>query len=390
VNMKIAIVTFGFSDLSLCLVKYLSKIAEVDIYFVLAENRLTESIISLEDTGVKSGFIDDDLFDRVAGCKLREYGGDHVRYHIVVYKNMKFRNMNNMILSYTLSKMLKMRRYDCIHFNGIDFQELWISLFTIGIEKVFTIHDYVGHIGERGKLAEGLNRILVASRWQKIVHSEYVERSLGKRRGSVNVVRFGPLDVYRTWSKGDVREEQKTVLFFGRFGQYKGIEYLLGAISEIEKRVGNLKVVIAGSGVQYFDIGKLKNSNTVNIINRHIRADEVAKLLQKCSLVVCPYTEATQSGVVMTAYAFGKPVVATRVGGIPEVVEENETGRLVPARDSFALAEAVAELLSNPGKREYMKKNIEKRCREGALSWPYLAGETVKVYERAIRRKRHA
>jgi glycosyltransferase involved in cell wall biosynthesis len=88
----------------------------------------------------------------------------------------------------------------------------------------------------------------------------------------------------------------------------------------------------------------------------------------------------------MTAYAFNKPVVASSVGGIPEVVTDNVTGTLVPARNPRALAEAIIDLLLNRGKRARMKKNIEKECLEGKLSWDNVAKETIEVYQKAIER----
>lgn len=68
---------------------------------------------------------------------------------------------------------------------------------------------------------------------------------------------------------------------------------------------------------------------------------EFVGLLQNCALSVCPYTDATQSGVIMTSYSLCKPVVATNVGGLGEMVEEGKTGTLVPPKNVAALSDAI-------------------------------------------------
>ena len=82
--------------------------------------------------------------------------------------------------------------------------------------------------------------------------------------------------------------------------------------------------------------------------NRFIRATECDELFRQASIVVLPYIEATQSGVIPLAYSYAKPVVATRVGALAEVVDDGKTGRLVPPADSESLAAAIVELLRDP------------------------------------------
>ena len=184
--------------------------------------------------------------------------------------------------------------------------------------------------------------------------------------------------------KKRILEKDNTLLFWGRISPYKGIEYLVSAVPIVKKHIPDLKVIIAGNGKFYFDVERIRNDDTYEIINRYVPNEELVELIQKSSLVICPYTDATQSGVIMTAYAFNKPVVASAVGGIPEVVEDGVTGRLVPPKNPQALATAIIDLLSNQQKREQMKKNIKKKCSEGRLSWDYIAKQTIEVYGKAI------
>lgn len=88
-----------------------------------------------------------------------------------------------------------------------------------------------------------------------------------------------------------------------------------------------------------------------------------------------PYVHASQSGIIPLAYGFGKPVIATRVGGLPEQIVENETGMLVTPGNETELADAILNLLGNDVQLEYMKR----RCEEYIinLSWEDSADKLI-------------
>lgn len=383
--MKVAYVTFGHLDSTLPLLNYISKEVEVDLYLIFAKNYKKESIINFENTDVTTGFVAKEKMAEILSAEIREYIGESFKFSIFIHSNLKFQSLRNILLSYQLSKILKRRKYDCIHFNGNNLQQLWISLFTPHISKIHTIHDYIGHIGERSKWAERFNKFLMISNKQKITHFHIPAESDKSKKGTLHTIYYGPLEIFKIWGRENVSEEENTVLFFGRISPYKGIEYLVQAVPIIKKSIPHLKVVIAGDGRFYFDVAHIRDDDTYEIINRYIPNDELVKLIQRASLVICPYIDATQSGLIMTAYAFNKPVVASSVGGIPEVVEDSITGRLIPPRDPQALADAAIDLLMHHNKREEMKKNIQEKCSIGELSWNYISKQTIAVYKKAIK-----
>jgi glycosyltransferase involved in cell wall biosynthesis len=118
------------------------------------------------------------------------------------------------------------------------------------------------------------------------------------------------------------------------------------------------------------------------VLNERIPDEQVAQLFQEASVVVCPYIEASQSGVLALANAFGKPVVATTVGGIPEMIQHGKTGLLVPPRDARSLAEAVVTLLQNHNLRQEMRRHALQQS-QTELSWASIAKRTRAVYDLA-------
>jgi glycosyltransferase involved in cell wall biosynthesis len=125
----------------------------------------------------------------------------------------------------------------------------------------------------------------------------------------------------------------------------------------------------------------IRDSSRFEICKGFIPGDVAAALFQKVSLVVLPYISASTSGILVTAYVFGKPVVATRVGCLPEYVQDGITGLLVPPRNVEELADAIARLLSDDVMRHRMGENAkhwvnELQCR--------VVDQTLGAYERAI------
>src|SRR5262249_23773996 len=128
----------------------------------------------------------------------------------------------------------------------------------------------------------------------------------------------------------------------------KGLEFLIRAEPLITSQIPNAKIVIAGRGEDFDRYrGLMTHPENFIIYNDYISDEKRAELFQQASVVVLPYLEASQSGVIPVAYTFSKPVVATTVGGLPELVDDGQTGFLVPPRDEKALAESIIRVLQN-------------------------------------------
>ena len=142
------------------------------------------------------------------------------------------------------------------------------------------------------------------------------------------------------------------ILFFGNLDRYKGLDLLLEAFRLVRERHPAARLVIAGSPSAELDVTRLATRTEaiggVDLRLGYVPIDGVAALFATARVVVLPYLIANQSGVAHVAYRFGRPVVATMVGDLGDVVRDHETGLLVPPGDPSALADALTELLGDP------------------------------------------
>lgn len=283
-------------------------------------------------------------------------------------------------------------RPDVVHVQHV---HLWFSLLLPTLRRyplVITVHDPVHHVGdvESARTPQRLVHWGYRRADQLITHAEQLKSVL------VDDVHL-PADLitvipHVAISSGGpdatVSERGKRLLFFGRIWEYKGLEYLIRAEPLISARVADVAIVIAGKGEDFEKYRRMMvNPSRFVIDNEHIPDERVARYFGESSVVVLPYIDASQSGVVPIAYAFNRPVVATSVGGLPSVVEDGVTGLLVPPRDERALADALVTLLEDDELRHRMgAAGRNKLDREWA---PAVIGpQHIDVYERALRSRK--
>ncbi len=150
-------------------------------------------------------------------------------------------------------------------------------------------------------------------------------------------------------SKEEAREKlgikaKNVLLFFGYVRPYKGLSVLLEALPLL--KTADYELVIAGECYEdrqkYLDlIHELGIADQVTFLDRYIPNEAVAGFFAAADLVTLPYLDATQSGIVQVAYAFETPIVVSAVGGIPEIVDDGDTGLLVRPNRPGELAAAI-------------------------------------------------
>jgi alpha-maltose-1-phosphate synthase len=287
-----------------------------------------------------------------------------------------------------LIKEIKNIDPDVIH---ITYEFLWDSLALQFLKKypvIVTLHDPSIQPGTKliVKLYLGTSRLLMKKRYNKaIVHGVALKNVLmtkGFRENDVKIIPHGEYSYYKKWQKGGI-EETRSILFFGLIREYKGLEYLIKAEPVIRQSIPDVKIIIAGEG----DFDKYRpliaDQGSFEIINKFIPDEEVAGLFQRSCVVVLPYIAASQTGVIPIAYAFKKPVVATNVGSIPEIVDDGITGFLVPPRDHVMLADRIIKIIKDDNLRKTMGDNGYNKTKK-ELSWSDISLKTYGLYSETI------
>jgi len=308
------------------------------------------------------------------------------------YYQPRLRYPTNLLALYKIVKKINDFNPDIVHLQG---EHPWFNLvlpfLTRKYPLVATVHDVVPHVGDimSRKIPAFIYRLSTRYADEIIVHGEKLKKEMMERSHKsaekVHVVPRGVNSIYLRFRKSNIEEENNLVLFFGRIWEYKGLRYLIEAEPLITEKVPKAKIIIAGAGE---DLGKylkmMVHREKFIIYNQVIGNEMVAELFQRASVVVLPYIEASQSGIVPLAYAFKKPVVVTDVGSIPEVVDNGKTGYIVPPKDPKKLAEAIIDLLKDKEKRREMGENAYRKTEE-ELSWDNIAVKTIEIYRKTLR-----
>jgi glycosyltransferase involved in cell wall biosynthesis len=292
-----------------------------------------------------------------------------------------------------------MRRYrrraagaDLVHYQWLTAPALDLALLPPARPRVFTVHYPLPSADRRGQTA--VQRGLLNRMDAVIAHSESGARRLRDEAridpDLVHVIPHGAFDyLTRLPTETPLPEELAAVegpvvLFFGLVRPYKGIEVLLEAFRSVE----GAELWIAGMPRMPLDplreLGE-RAPGTVRWMPRFIPDPEIPAYFRRADLVVLPYLETEQSGVLYTSLAFGKPTVLSAVGGFPEVAEQHGAARLVPPADPGALAEAIQELVSDRPQREALA-TAASAAAAGPYSWDAIGERTLALYRELLSR----
>ncbi|WP_322816023.1 glycosyltransferase [Chloroflexus sp.] len=172
-----------------------------------------------------------------------------------------------------------------------------------------------------------------------------------------------------------VPDRRRILLFFGFVRPYKGLEYLIQALAEVRQQLDvHLLVVgeIWGSPAYYQRYAaEFGVTEAITFVDRYVSNEELPAIFSTADVVVLPYVSATQSAVVQLAFGFGKPVITTNVGGLPEVVQDGVTGLIVPPQDAHALAQAIVHYFQD-NLAPCLTANVQASATERAESWSRL------------------
>lgn len=173
--------------------------------------------------------------------------------------------------------------------------------------------------------------------------------------------------------------DKNVVLFFGIIRHYKGLDLLIEAAQYFKE---DTVLLIAGESYGEFEkykkrIEELNLSNKMHLFVRYIPDQEVNLFFSAADVCVLPYRSATQSGIIPICYHFDLPVIATSVGGLKEVIEEDKTGKVLTSSDPIYIAETIHSYFLNQSKQKFLPFIIEYKKR---LGWENFAARVVDLY----------
>jgi glycosyltransferase involved in cell wall biosynthesis len=291
-----------------------------------------------------------------------------------------------------LPDMARLRRLadaDVLHYQWLTVPALDARLLPPRRPRVMTAHYVLPPQPSRRQLTAA--RRAFGAMDAVIAHSEHGARRLREVVGlapeRVHVIHHGafeyltrlpderPLPVELEGAEGPV------ILFFGLLRPYKGIDTLLEAF----RRVDGAELWVAGN--PRMDVEPLRRlaaeaPGRVRFLTRFVEDAEIPAMMRRADVVVLPYRDAEQSGVLYAALAFGKPLVLSAVGGFPEVAGQG-AARLVPPEDPADLAGALSELVGDEAARRELGEAAA-RAAAGAYSWGEAARRTLALYAELI------
>lgn len=232
------------------------------------------------------------------------------------------------------------------------------------------IHDARLHLGEASLKARLINSLSSYRPSHYVVFSEFSKKLLVEQGVNPELIVTTFLGCLKSLIHSTIADGHTyyKVLFFGRMIEYKGIGVLFCSLEKVIEEIPNIKLVMAGRG----DLSKYSEfinhyQNNLEIHNEWIHDDEIHRYFADVDFVVAPYIDASQSGVVVLSYSYGKPVIVSNSGGLPEQVKEGETGIVIPVGDSKALSNAIISMYADEKKLQDLKKQSWNYSKE--LSW---------------------
>ena len=253
-------------------------------------------------------------------------------------------------------------KYDVVHVHWPFPHALFVILprLLLGVTVVCTTHGAGLAMARKSKLIKAIFKFVLGFSSLNMTNSSHTKKELKRLTGfDSNVIHYGStVGLKKVDSKQDRSQasNETRILFSGRLIQRKGVDYLLKALPAVLKHQ-NVKLFITGNGDRRdewqklaFDLEINQNVSFLGFVSN----EELAKQYALCDIYCLPaiYDDNNDTeglGVVLIeALLYSKPVISTNVGGIIDVIKNNETGLLVEEKNSEQLANAILKLINNP------------------------------------------
>jgi glycosyltransferase involved in cell wall biosynthesis len=303
------------------------------------------------------------------------------------------------MLSFRNLRLIRELEPDIVHDPTDEFPQVSLFVWYYGLNEphpyVITSHES-SHGGSSGLLRVADLVLSLMPDFDKsaaVVHSERQREELQAQNRSIESVHVIPHGIYTFFRELDYTERperENHALFFGSLIPPKGIEFLIESVPSIVERIPDFTLTVAGSGTipQKCRATVEQYAEHIDIRNEFVPNEEVGELFSRAQVIVLPYRDGWQtghSGTLSVAFAFSKPVVTTRVGDFPRLVDETGAGVVVEPENVEALADGVVRVLSDDTARAEMAEASEGVAE--TFSWERVAEEHMELYEQLLDRR---
>lgn len=295
-------------------------------------------------------------------------------------------------------------------FEMFDRTALMMYYKLLGKAVVLTAHNV--NKRRRDSTDTFLNRLTLRIQYRLAEHifvhtskmKDELIQNFGVSAGRITVIPFGinnsvpntDLSTQEAKNQFGIRNTQKTILFFGRIKPYKGLEYLIAAFQRLAARQGDYQLLIAGrleEGCEgYWDSIQREMKEYVDagrIISRteFVPDRELEIYFKAGDVLILPYKEIFQSGVIFLGYSFGLPAIVADVGSLKDDLVEGKTGFVFKPEDPDDLARAIEQYFASElfADLEVRRREIRDHALE-RHSWSVVGQETLRVYRSLLQR----
>ena len=249
----------------------------------------------------------------------------------------------NLPLLVSIIHRIRKHHFDAIYFESLHTWNLPIMLMSGKAKTYQVIHEVIPHEGDsQVKMVDLMNKAVVKFADTIVLRNKtYIQDMIDRYGISADRVKY--LELWRRYPAYTTPVHSGRVLFFGRINPYKGADNLL----EIVRLCPNIQFDVVGRvDSQMQDVvNQLAKEKNVKLNNDYVTDAEMRAAFINCDWAIVPYNSASQSGIIIDAYKYSRPVIAFAVGAIPEQVDDEKSGYLVEAGDNQKFAAMLKEAM---------------------------------------------
>lgn len=388
-KMKIVVISTSFFETSIPLANYLSQNNDVQLFALFSSRFINPPCFDLRA-------LNENYYNKILpiseldfnNAALNYIKGSKLQMFVSVFTSKIFADLKT---TFKFLKKIHEIKPDIIHFIGSSYYYPLLYIYLKRYKLFLTFHEITYSRISAGTFSLKSifhNLVLRFSikliswlHFKFIFHSENVEQEFKKKfpKSITRVIPFGRFEIFKYANLTSIKEVGVNYfLFFGFIREYKGADILIDAIKILNETKNSIRFVIAGK-----DANILKNEylpSNVILIDKYLEDGEIAFLVENCKMVIAPHRKASQTGIINTAYAFNKPVIASNIPGIKELVEDNLTGLIFKSENSNDLAEKIKMIDNNKALYDKMVESLSKDKVLAFLNWSSIAKSTQDYY----------